>query len=166
MKIGRRGIAKIAIVAIVVAAVVVVAVVAVLLLRPNGGANSLLKSNEGANPKPGASLTGPIDIKSEKASSGAINFTISDDGTSVTWISITLNDVDVGVFTAGSMSQEKSISIPVSGGAFSDSVDGMGKIEGRFTSPTEASGTINLALDVYQVGPVEFGTWNWSAKAE
>lgn len=162
MRNGRAGIATIAIVAIVVAAVVVVCVVAVFLLKP---ANVFQIPSGQVTPKPGATLIGPISI-SGKASSGTINFTISEDGASITWVSVTLNDVDVGVFSAGSMSMERTIAIPVTNGAFSGSVSGIGEIDGRFTSQTEANGTIDLILEIYQVGTVDLGTWNWSAKAE
>ena len=168
MKIGKRGIAKVAIVAIVVIVIVAVAVVAVLQMKPTAetptptGQATPTPGGE-VIPKPGATLIGPIEI-SQHASGGTINFTMSEDGASITYIRVTLNDVDTDYFSAESMSQETPSSIPVTSGAFSASVSSIGEIEGQFTSPTEASGTINLLLEIYQVGTVEFGKWNWSAK--
>jgi hypothetical protein len=155
MKNEQRGIGKVAIVAIIVVIViVVVAVVAVVLMKPT----------EEVTPMAGATLIGSIDIR-EKASGGTINFTISEDGASITYVCVTLNDVESLIF-AGSMSHSTTCSIPITGSAFSASVPAIGEIEGQFTSPTKASGTINIIFDVYQMGNVEFGEWNWSAKVD
>lgn len=187
MKIARGGIATVAIVAIVVTVIVVVAVVAIFLLKP--GVEVLPTPTGQATPtptgqptqtptgpatptpggevipKPGATLIGPIEI-SQYASSGTINFTVSENGDSVISITVTLVDLDVGVFSAGSYSVQSGGSFPITGGAFSASITNTGTIEGQFTSPTEASGTINLKLKIQYAGTFELGTWNWSAKAD
>jgi len=179
MKIERGGIATVAIVAIAVIVIVVVAVSALFLLKPGeevlptptGQATptpteqATPTSGGEVIPKPGATLTGPIEI-SGKASSGTISLTISEDGASVTSVSITLNDLECDGFSAGSYSAERQGSFPVTGGAFSASLSDIGTIEGLFTSPTEASGTINLVLEIPYAGTFELGTWNWSAKAD
>jgi len=189
MKIERGGIATVAIVAIAVIVIVVVAVSALFLLKPGeevlptptgqptptptGQATPTPTPTRQATPtpggevipKPGATLTGPIEI-SGKASSGTISLTISEDGASVTSVSITLNDLECDGFSAGSYSAERQGSFPVTGGAFSASLSDIGTIEGLFTSPTEASGTINLVLEIPYAGTFELGTWNWSAKAD
>ena len=179
MKIERGGIATVAIVAIAVIVIVVVAVSALFLLKPGeevlptptGQATptpteqATPTSGGEVIPKPGATLTGPIEI-SGKASSGTISLTISEDGASVTSVSITLNDLECDGFSAGSYSAERQGSFPVTGGAFSASLSDIGTIEGLFTSPTEASGTIDLVLEIPYAGTFELGTWNWSAKAD
>jgi hypothetical protein len=171
MKIERAGVAKIAIVAIVVTVIVVVAVVAVLLLKPTAEVSPTPTGQATPTPggevipKPGATLIGPIEI-SQYASGGTINFTVSEDGGFVTSVSITLTHLDVDVFSADSYSTQSGGSFPITGGAFSASITDTGTIEGQFTSPTEASGTINLKLKITYAGTFELGTWNWSAKAD
>jgi hypothetical protein len=199
MKNGRGGIATTAIVAIVVAVVVVAAVVAVFLLKPGAEVSPTPTGQVTSTPsgqvtptpteqptqtptaqatptpagevipKPGATLIGPIEI-SRNASSGIINFTVSENGDSLTSVSITLYDLECEgpmPFSVGSYTAESLGAFPVTNGAFTASISGTGEIEGQFTSPTEASGTINLIVEIPSpTRTFEFGTFNWSAQAE
>ena len=116
-------------------------------------------------PQPGAVLTGPFEI-SDKASSGTISLTVSADGASITSVGITLNDLKCDGFSAGSLTKEGGGTFPVADGKIVASVSGIGKLDGRFTSPTEASGTIDLILEIpFGGGTCKLGAQNWSAKA-
>lgn len=116
-------------------------------------------------PQPGATLTGAIEI-SGKASSGTISLTISEDGASVTSVSVTLTDLKCNGFSSGSITKRVDTSLSTAEGIPAAYVDGIGEIEGQFTSPTEASGTIYLVLEIPFVGTCKLGMWNWSAKAD
>lgn len=115
-------------------------------------------------PKPGATFTGPIEI-SGKASSGTIQFSTSGDGASITSVTVTLKDLKTETFSAGSMTQESRSPFPVTDGNLAASLSGIGEIEGRFTSPTKASGTIDITLEIPFSGPCKLGEWRWSAEA-
>jgi len=124
-----------------------------------------VSSSKSVSPKAGATFTGPIDI-SGKASSGTIEFTVSADGTSITSVSITMKDLECNGFSAGSMTKETSGTFAIDGSRVSASPSGIGEIEGRFTSSTEASGTIDMTLEIPFFGPCSLGEWNWSAEAD
>ncbi len=117
------------------------------------------------SPQPGAVLTGPVEI-SGKASSGTISLTVSEDGASITSVGITLTDLKCDGFSAGSFTKEAGGEFPAAKGKVAASLSGIGEINGRFTSPTEASGTIELALEIPYAEPCKLGTSNWSAKAD
>ncbi len=116
-------------------------------------------------PQPGATLTGAIKI-SGKATSGTISLTISEDGASITSVGITLMDLTCDGFSAGSMTKKSEAPFPVAQGNIVASPPGLGEIKGRFTSPTEANGTVNLTLEIPFAGTCELGIWDWSAKAD
>lgn len=133
---------------------------------PSGGEETAPKSETGsAAPKGGATFTGAIEI-SGKASNGTIQFSISEDGTSITSVTITLKDLKSDGFSAGSMTQEASGPFPITKGNFTASPSGVGELEGHFTSSTKASGTIDITLDIPFAGTIEFGEWPWSAEAD
>jgi PKD repeat protein len=122
------------------------------------------KEAEGpVSPEAGITLTGPIEIF-EGASDGTISLTISEDGSSLVSVSVTLSDLECNGFSSGSITKSTVTSIAIAEGAVEASVGGIGQIEGEFTSPTEASGSIHLTLEIPFVGTCELGTWNWSAQ--
>lgn len=116
-------------------------------------------------PQPGANLAGPIEI-SGKATSATISFTISEDGSSIASVSIALVELKCDGFSADLLIQDLGGPFPLSEGNIAASLSGGGEIKGRFTSPTEASGTINLILEIPFAGTCDLGRWDWSAKAE
>jgi len=116
-------------------------------------------------PKGGATFTGPIEI-SGKASSGTISFSISEDGALITSVTVTLKDLKTETFSAGSMTQESRSPFPVTDGNLAASLSGIGAIEGRFTSPTKASGTIDITLEIPFSGPCRLGECRWSAQTD
>jgi len=130
---------------------------------------SITACGEGASsvaPQSGAVLTGPLEI-SDKASSGTISLTVSEKGTSIASVSVTLNDLKCERFSADSFTKEVGDAFPVADGKVVASLSGIGKINGRFTSPTEASGTIDLVLEIpFGGGTCELGTRNWSVEAQ
>ncbi len=121
------------------------------------------EEGESVTPTPGVNFTGPILI-SGKASSGAIKFRISEDRASITFVAITLKDLKSDGFSAESINKEVSGSFPVIGGSFDASIAGIGEIEGHFTSPRKAIGTINITLEIPLSEPLELGEWGWSAR--
>lgn len=119
----------------------------------------------GVAPTPGATLSGPVDI-SGKASSAIISLVVSDDGASITSVGATLNDLKTESFSAGSMDKRATTRIPITGGSFSGPVGGLGTIEGKFTSPTEASGTVKLNVEIPFSEPADLGEFSWTASAQ
>ena len=118
--------------------------------------------------QPGVTFSGPIEI-SGKASSGAISFVVSEDGASITSVSVTLKDVNCDGMSAGSMETTTSGPFQVTDGKFAASPSNLGEIMGQFTSSTEAVGTIHVRLEFSVLGQTtvcELGTWNWSAKTD
>jgi len=135
-------------------------------LTPSGEEETTPKSaTESVAPRGGATFTGQIAI-SGKASSGKIEFTVSGDGTSISSVSITLDNLNCNGFSAGSMTQEISGSYAITEGNFTASSSSIGTLEGRFTSSTQASGTIDITLDIPFSGPCSLGEWRWSAEAD
>lgn len=116
-------------------------------------------------PKPGVTLTGPIAITG-KASGATITLQVSDDGTGIKSVGVTLQDLKCNGFSAGSMTKQVQGSFAISQGQIATSVSGIGEIRGRFTSSTEASGTVKLTLQIPMSGPCELGEFAWSAKAQ
>jgi len=115
--------------------------------------------------QPGATFSGPIKI-SGKVSGATISFAISEDGTSIA-LEITLSDLKCDGMTASSMSTQASGPLSITDGSFSASFSNLGEVEGRFASPTEASGTIDLSLKISILGQTtvcELGSWDWSAE--
>ena len=116
-------------------------------------------------PRPGAVLTGPIEI-SGKASGGTISLTVSGDGASISSVKVTLMDLECDGFSAGSLSKEAGGAFPITKGNVVASPSGIGEIKGRFTSPTVVSGTIDLVLEIPFGDTCKLGTSDWSAKAD
>jgi hypothetical protein len=141
-------------------------------------------------PKPGITFDGTIET-SGKAKSGTLKFTISEDGFFIASLGVTLNDLQCDGLSAGSYSDflgtlrasvtdgKFTASLPAMGGMISNfkqeykprptlaSLSDVGKIEGAFISPTEASGTIKIFLGIPMSRTAcEFGNFDWSAKGK
>ena len=159
---------------------------ALLLLAACGGRS--------ASPKPGTAFSGTINV-GDKASSGSLSFNISDGGTELTNLGTSLQSANCqDMITMGSVSDYQSNpGIAISNGAFEGSLpamggrvtnyrfspgdvfptpvpnpDSIGKISGRFSSPTAASGTISIYLGAAMTGGIvcELGTFEWNASAK
>lgn len=143
-----------------------------------------------AKPAPGAYFSGTIDI-GNKASSAAISFKISEDGTSIKDLETTINELKLDGLTAGqvfdyhggfltSIEDGKfSASIPVVGGSVKNynldkspsefqtvtNLENIGKIEGKFLSTTKVSGTIRIYMWLLLTDyAVEVGEFSWEAE--
>lgn len=144
-----------------------------------------------AAPAPGASFSGAIDM-GDKASSGTLSFRVSETGAAITDLRISLQSANCNnMITMGSVMDYLSNpgititdgtfegSLPAMGGMVTDyrfnpgdsfptpvpDPDTVGKIAGRFTTPTTASGTIAVFLGAAMSGGIvcELGTFDWSA---
>ena len=116
----------------------------------------------------GVSFSGPIAI-GKGASSANLRLAISDDRSSITSVEATLNNLDCGGMSAESMSTTSSGQFPITEGEFAVTASGIGEIQGQVTSPTEASGVIDLRWEVSILGQTlvcELGEWNWTATAQ
>jgi hypothetical protein len=147
----------------------------------------------GVAPKSGASFNGAIKVGGQ-ATSGTLSFRISDSGTTVTNLRIHLDGANCrDMITMGSVEDYLSNpgieikdgafegSLPAMGGTVTDyhfnpgdtlpapvsNPDSVGKISGRFTTSTAASGTIKVFLGAVMSGGIvcELGTFDWSAAA-
>ena len=120
------------------------------------------------SPTPEWSFSGPIAI-SEGASSAILHFAVSEDGSSITSVGVTLSNVECDGMLAESMSTASSGRFPITEGEFEVSASGLGELQGRFTSPTEASGVIDLRWEGSVLGQTlvcELGEWDWTATAQ
>lgn len=115
-------------------------------------------------PQPGTLFTGPLETI-PGASSGTISLTVSEDGASITSVGITLTDFECRGVSASSFTKETRGVFPVDKGKIVALVSRIGEIDGRFTSPTEASGRINLRLEILPGQNCKLGIQKWSAKA-
>ncbi len=128
-------------------------------------------------PQPGVTLTGEIKV-SNTADSATIDLMISEDGTSLTQVDVTIinvsiecSDVFAGVKREGSIkadSQEISFmySIPITEGIFETTLSYDGKLQGKFTSPTKAFGWINIIESTPSGALCDYGEWYWIAQTE
>jgi len=119
-------------------------------------------------PAPGTVFNGSIEI-SGTASSGAIHFAISEDGASVTELTITLQDIRCEGMTASSMMKKPDQPYPITNGKFTAAIEDRGEVSGQFLSPTKAAGTITLKIELSVLGSkivCDMGTAKWSAEAE
>jgi hypothetical protein len=125
------------------------------------------------SPANGAMFNGTIST-GEKAKSGTISFSVSQDGTSLTQLGITLDELKCGALTIGRIHDNLGeVQVSLVGGSFSGSIPALGaaqftesqdysmaaspfdftafedmskvnQLDGKFTSATHASGTIHL----------------------
>ena len=142
-------------------------------------------------PQPGISISASI-ATSEKASSGTLSFNVAEDGASIKNLRIGLKVANCdNVLTMGSVEDfisdpgisiadgQFSASLPAMGGMVEnfnfnpgdtlpprvDDPMSVGKIDGHFTAPNMANGTITIFLGVPFSGGIvcELGTFEWSA---
>ncbi|MEW5941341.1 MAG: hypothetical protein AB1750_16880 [Chloroflexota bacterium] len=118
-----------------------------------------------AKPLPGATYSGPIQIKGEYATSGTITFVISADGASIVKVGVGFTDLKCPGVTIGKADMSVTVNEPISD-TLDFSADGIGDIQGKFDSPTSASGTIRLKVVVGMGITCDMGEWDWSATAQ
>ena len=145
-------------------------------------------------PQPGASFSGTINV-GDKAGSGWLSFTIAQNGGALTNLLTSLQKVNCkDMISMGSVENYASdpgisvtkgifeASLPAMGGMIKDfslnlgnprptpvpDPDTVGKITGRFTTSTTATGTITIFLGAPMSGGIvcELGTFDWSASAQ
>jgi hypothetical protein len=129
-----------------------------------------------ANPQADATLTGEIEV-SKIADSGTINLKVSEDGTSLTQVDVTMINPSYKCSSGSMESSTKSGSMtlyfygpfPITEGKIDASLSGGGRLKGQFRSPVEASGTATI-IDIQTTLGItmtcDLGTFNWSAKGE
>ncbi len=145
-------------------------------------------------PKPGASFSGAINT-GDKAGSGRLSFIVSESGTAIITLGISLESANCNdMLTMGSVADYQSNpGITITDGTFEGTLPPMGgmvtdyrfnppdpfpsavpnpmtvgRLIGRFSSPTSASGTITIYLGAIGSGGIvcELGTFDWSASGE
>jgi hypothetical protein len=125
----------------------------VFLLLVGCGAHS-------AAPKPGVTFAGTIAM--DTAKSATLTLKIADNGQMIETVSLAFTEIKCGGFSAGSTSSTVSGEYSILQGKFTIDENGIGKIIGRFSSPTKADGSIHILLSGMG-SPIDCGTWNWSA---
>jgi hypothetical protein len=121
------------------------------------------------SPKPGAELSGKIDISQQKARTGKIFLTISDDGTKINDITLWLTNVQCGGVTTGMVNFNVTVDSPIDGKRFTIENEYIGEIKGSFQSPTTAGGNIYLVLAKNITNSntaCDLGTYKWSASVD
>ena len=145
-----------------------------------------------AKPEPGAQFSGTIDMGAN-AKSGSIHFSISSGGDALENLEIVVNDLTCKKMTVGkARDSQAGPNIPVANGRFNspipaigrisenynlgtspddfpviDSLDTVGKIDGAFASPTQASGKITIFMWVIMTDRAcELGTFDWVAEVK
>jgi hypothetical protein len=110
-------------------------------------------------PKPDETLVGTINME-EGAKSAQITLKVSNDGKSIETVGVMFTELKCKGFSAGSSSSTVSGRAPITDAKFVFKASNIGEVNGQFTSPTAANGTIHLA---FFNGKTECGTWKWSA---
>ena len=115
-------------------------------------------------PQPGATLSGPMEHTGEasegSASSGAIELVISSDGTSIEKAKIILQQLKCPQMSGSSAELNYQGPWVIEAGKIDISQQ---EIKGKFSSPTQASGTLHLVA--LTPDKCDLGTWNWEAAA-
>ncbi len=129
-----------------------------------------LSACSGAKAKPtaGATFSGPIHLAQEKASSATLTFTVSDDGSKITNVGVMYTDLHCDGMSAGSMQHSTSGEYEL-GNTLDISPSSIGHIQGNFSSPTKASGTIDIKMKFSILGSTQtcdLGAASWEATAE
>ncbi len=120
------------------------------------------------SPQPGAELSGKIDISPQKARTGKIFLTVSDDGTRINDITLWLTNVQCAGVTTGMVNFNVTVDSPLEGKRFDIQNEYIGEITGSFQAPTRAGGNIYLILSkslTNSNAPCDLGTYQWSASA-
>jgi hypothetical protein len=113
-------------------------------------------------PKPDETLVGTIAME-ERANSAQITLKVSNDGQTFESVSFMFTELKCEGFSAGSSYTEVTGIYPITDGKIEITLSDIGEINGQFTSPTAAEGTIHLA---FYNGQAECGTWKWSATSK
>lgn len=126
-------------------------------------------SGGSSSPQPGASFYGKIDISQEKARTGNVLFTISDDGTKIHDFTIRLMNVQCNDVTIGIVDYTVVVDSPISGKRFNIESEYIGTVDGVFSSQTRAGGYIQIVLKKNLTNITEscdLGQYKWSAAVE
>ncbi len=121
-----------------------------------------------AQPKAGATFSGPIHIDAAKAESATLSFTVSADGVTISKVGVSFINIKCEVMSAGAMSVSNGSSFPIAEG-LDISPANVGHITGKFNSSTKASGTIDIKLEIntgFGKAKCELGEWEWTAEAK
>jgi hypothetical protein len=139
--------------------------------------------NGNTHPQAGATFSGELAIKEAgengTAASGAIEFTISEDGKGIESLSYNLNGDSCtanGILVKGVGTSSKRTPPPeVKNGEFTWE-DADVTVKGTFNSPTEASGTITITAQHFVQTSInspartqitcDYGTWEWTANTD
>jgi hypothetical protein len=114
--------------------------------------------------KPGVTLAGTIAMAT--ASSARITFKVSEDGRTIQSVSLAFTGLKCEGFSADSISTEAGGKYPILEDKFEVESSSIGKVNGRFSSPTKAAGSYHVLLNLGFGGAIECGTWDWSATGE
>jgi hypothetical protein len=113
-------------------------------------------------PKPNATLVGTISME-ERASSAQITLKVSNDGKTIESVGVGFTQLKCEGFSSGSSSTLVSANAAITNGKFVFKSTDFGEIDGQFTSPIAAKGSVHLA---FFDGKAECGSWKWSAKGK
>jgi hypothetical protein len=114
--------------------------------------------------KPGATLVGLIAMAT--AGGAKITLEVSEDGRTIQSVKVAFSGLQCEGFSAGSMSSEASGKYPILDDKFEIESSSLGKVNGKFTSPTKVDGSYHVLLNLGFGGAIECGTWPWSATGE
>ncbi|MEN6524040.1 MAG: hypothetical protein ABFD14_09990 [Anaerolineaceae bacterium] len=141
-------------------------------------------------PQPGATFSGPLELirsgTNGKVSSGELEITIAEDGTSIISVTFSLSNMicsneSGGIkITSDGFSTTTTFSQPaaIANGKFELDIGGSDeeiRIDGQFTSPTEANATVQISTTTIVAPPgtslresisCDYGSWNWSGEVK
>jgi hypothetical protein len=141
-------------------------------------------------PQPGATFTGPLELIRSGTNggigSGELEITIAEDGTGISSVSFTLSNMNCsnesGSINIASDGFSTTMTFPqpaaIANGKFELDIGGIDeeiKIDGLFTSPTEANATIQISTTTTVAPPgtnfkesisCDYGSWNWSGEVK
>lgn len=115
-----------------------------------------------AKPKPGATYAGLIQM-GDNATMATINLTISPEGDKISKLGVAFSDLKCDDFAVSNMVTQEDTGFLINEGKFQGSSGKIGEISGKFVSPAEVAGTLDLNLDLGMMGKYACGKWDWSA---
>lgn len=117
-------------------------------------------------PQPGARFIGAI-AAAGQVESGTVIFTVSADGQNLTSIGLVLSGTNCANLSAREVRNTIYGEYAVEGGRFTAPAPTIGVLEGTFTSPTTAEGTITVKIATLAGELIcELGTFSWRAEAQ
>jgi len=113
-----------------------------------------------AGPMPGRAYSGPL-LDLEKASSGMLTLTVSQDASMIEKVSIVLMSVECETFSSGMMMQAVTGQYPIRGELLEAEISGIAQVQLQFYTPESVNGQVHVLLDPGTGAVCDIGSTAW-----